>query len=98
MCSMTANMFARYVLGLNTTDLTGSFRCYKTSILTEIVPKTICKGFGFQMEIIARAETMNKKIAEVPIIFFDRIAGDSKLSFKETFNFLKMVILLYFAI
>lgn len=98
LCSMTANTFARCILGLYTSDLTGSFRCYKTSVLKEIIPKIICKGFGFQMEVIARAETMNKKIAEIPITFFDRIAGDSKLGFKETFAFLKTVILLYFAI
>jgi dolichol-phosphate mannosyltransferase len=94
--SMGANTLARYVLGISSTDLTGSFRCYKTSILKEIVPKTICKGFGFQMEMIARAELEKKKISEVPIIFYDRMAGLSKLGPMEIVNFVKTILILYF--
>lgn len=93
--SMGASSLARYVLGLNTSDLTGSFRCYRTALLKEIVPNMICKGFGFQMEVIARAEAMKMRIAEVPIIFYDRIAGNSKLGFSELYNFIKTVLMLY---
>lgn len=96
--SIGANTLAQYVLGLSSTDLTGSFRCYKTSLLRELIPKITCKSFGFQMEIIARAELMGKRIAEVPIIFYDRVAGESKMSFKEIFNFIKTVAQLYFSI
>jgi dolichol-phosphate mannosyltransferase len=92
--SMCANSMAQYVLGLSTTDLTGSFRLYKTSVLREIVPLILCKSFGFQMEVIARAELMGKRIEEVPIVFYDRVAGESKLDAKEIINFAKTVFLL----
>lgn len=96
--SMFSNYFARNILGLSSSDLTGSFRCYKTSFLKEVVPKIICKNFGFQMEIIARAEKMNRKIAEVPIVFYDRVFGESKMCFGEIYNFFKTVLLMYFMI
>jgi dolichol-phosphate mannosyltransferase len=96
--SCTANNIAKYALGLNTSDLTGSFRLYKTSVLKEIIPQMQCQGFGFQMEIIARAEKMEYKIGECPIIFYDRAFGVSKMSIFEIFRFLNTVRMLYFTI
>lgn len=93
--SMAANNFAKYVIGLKTTDLTGSFRCYRTSVLKELLSKTTCKGFGFQMEVITRAEHMGFKIAEVPIVFYDRVAGNSKLGSGEMLMFIKTIFNLY---
>lgn len=96
--SMISNCFARSILGLKVSDLTRSFRCYKTSFLQEIAGKVICKKFGFQMEVMARAEKMNKKIAEIPIIFYDRIKGDSKMCLNEVYNLFQTIMMLYFVI
>ncbi|KAM0679785.1 dolichol-P-mannose synthesis [Glugoides intestinalis] len=93
--SMTANNLAKYIIGLKSTDLTGSFRCYRTSVLKELLSKATCKGFGLQMEAIARAEHMGLKIAEIPIVFHDRIAGNSKLGSSEMLMFLKTIFNLY---
>lgn len=41
--------------------------------------KMISKGYVFQMEVITRASRLNCKIGEVPIVFVDRIYGQSKL-------------------
>lgn len=96
--SMFSNNLTRYIIGLNTSDLTGSFRCYKTSVLRSILEKTRCKGFGVQMEIIARAEHIGASIAEYPIVFYDRMAGQSKLGMMEIIMFLKTIGMLYFTI
>lgn len=96
--STTANNIARFILGLNTFDLTGSFRLYKTDVLKELIKNVKCKRFGFQMEIIARAEYYNYKIYECPIIFYQRKAGKSKISPYEVLYFLLAVLRLYFVL
>lgn len=96
--SALANNIAKYVLNLKSSDLTGSFRCYRTEILRNILSKSSCKGFGIQLELIARAEKMKYKIAETPIVFYDRVAGDSKFGLGEIYLFLKTVLILYITV
>lgn len=48
-----------------------------------IIPTIQSKGYAFQMEIILSAQNMGYKIEEVPIIFVERIFGESKLSARE---------------
>ncbi|KAI5152167.1 dolichol-phosphate mannosyltransferase [Enteropsectra breve] len=96
--SCFANNLARYVLGLKTTDLTSSFRIYKTLLLKRICKEAKCTGFGFQMEAIARAEKAGATIKEHPITFYCRTEGESKISNKEFFLFLQCVIRLYLTI
>ena len=93
--SSCANNLARYILGLKSTDLTGSFRIYKTSILRKLIESVFSQGFGFQMEALARAEASRYKIAELPIVFYDRNTGESKISIYEIAHFLMIVIRLY---
>lgn len=93
--SSGANNLAKYTIGINASDLTGSFRLYKTVVLRSLMPKIHCKGFGFQMEIIARAEKLGYKIGEVPIIFYDRIHGESKIGAFEIILFVKAILALY---
>lgn len=96
--SSFANNFARNIIGLKTTDITGCFRLYRTEILKKLLSNSYCNGFGIQLELIARSESMKYKIGEVPITFYDRIAGMSKLQAHEIFLFLKAIITLYFVI
>lgn len=44
--------------------------------------------FVFQMEIIVRATAAKCKIGEVPIIFVDRVEGESKLGGSEITQYL----------
>mmetsp|Transcript_54637 Transcript_54637/g.90605 ORF Transcript_54637/g.90605 Transcript_54637/m.90605 type:complete len:146 (-) Transcript_54637:188-625(-) len=73
----------------NLSDLTGSFRLYKRKVLNDVIDQVISKGYVFQMEIIVRARAMGYSIAEVPIIFVDRIFGYSKLGTTEILGYLK---------
>lgn len=53
--------------------------------------QVVSKGYAFQMEIIIRAQAMDYKVKEVPIIFVDRIFGESKLGANEVLIYLKGV-------
>ena len=94
--SRGANNFAKILLNLSTSDLTGSYRLYKTTVLKSLINQASSVGYSIQMELIYYAEKNNYKITECPIIFYEREAGESKLSKKEIINFVKSVINLYF--
>lgn len=96
--SSVANNLTKYTIGLATSDLTSSFRMYSTPVLRKVLPLVRCNGFGFQMEIISRAEKMGFRIGEVPIVFYDRTAGVSKLSMMEVLMFLKALVTLYLTV
>ena len=70
-------------------DLTGSFRMYRASVFKALVPQCHSKGYAFQMEVIIRARKNGATIAEVPIVFVDRVYGSSKLGGAEIVMFLK---------
>jgi dolichol-phosphate mannosyltransferase len=81
--SKGANILADTMLRPGVSDLTGSFRLYKKSVLERIIVLTESKGYSFQMEMMVRARAMGFTVAEVPISFVDRIFGDSKLGGDE---------------
>lgn len=85
--SCGANTLTKIVLGLNVSDLTGSFRLYKRSVLSKLISMSKSKGYAFQMEMILLAEYMNYQIAEVPISFVDRFYGESKMGSDEILKF-----------
>lgn len=87
MISSGANVFTRIALGPSVSDLTGSFRLYKKSILQKLINNSKAKGYAFQMEIIVMAEQSGYKIGEVPITFVDRLYGQSKMGTEEIVRF-----------
>jgi len=89
MTSRVANFLAATMLNPSATDLTGSFRLYKKSVLEKIMPLVKSRGYVFQMEIITRAQYLGYEIEEVPITFPDRIFGESKLGPNEIVSYLK---------
>lgn len=42
------------------------------------------------MEVIVRAHDMNFSIGEVPIVFVDRLYGESKMGMNEIVQYLKV--------
>ncbi|OQS54791.1 mannosyltransferase [Ecytonucleospora hepatopenaei] len=96
--SASANIFAQTLLGIKTSDLTCSFRIYRTEVLKKLLDQTIANGFGVQVELITRAEYANYKIKEYPITFYNRMYGESKLAFKEFYQYIMNIIYLYFKI
>src|ERR1035437_5755930 len=85
--SYVASIYVRKVTGMPIMDTTAGFKCYTRKVLEAIdFNKVRLMGYGFQIEMKFTAWKMGFKIKEVPIIFTDRTAGQSKMSthiFKE---------------
>ncbi|MBI1287273.1 MAG: glycosyltransferase [Flavobacteriales bacterium] len=93
--SYYASAYVRFVTGMPIRDTTAGFKCYRRIVL-ETIPLDEVKFFGyaFQIEMKFLAWKYGFKLLEVPIIFTDRTAGESKMSsgiFKEAiFGVLQM--------
>ena len=85
--SYLANIYARIITGLKVYDLTSGFKCIKTEVLRKInIDKIKSEGYSFQIEVNCLCYNKNYKISEVPIIFYDRTIGKSKMSKKIIFE------------
>lgn len=87
--SYFASTYVRLVTRMPIRDATAGFVCYKKIVL-ETIPlnKVDFIGYGFQIEMKFLTWKYGFKITEVPIIFTERVRGQSKLSvgiFKEAF-------------
>ncbi len=87
--STGANFVARYIAGIKVSDVTTGYRLYKKDAINNLCLNELkAKNYSFQLEILARAARKNLKIGAIPIVFYDRKRGKSKLSKKEIFSFL----------
>lgn len=85
--SWLANRFARFVLGVKGNDLTSGYRAYRREILESIKLDQIrSNGYSYLVEMLYWTQRKKARIAEIPIIFFDRTRGESKISRKEIFK------------
>ncbi len=79
--SRGGSMFARIVLGLRPSDLTGGFKAWRSSTLAAVPFDGVhAGGYVFQIEMTYRASRAGARIREVPITFRDRRVGQSKMS------------------
>lgn len=79
-----ANALARSILGLNARDCTSGYRCYRADLLRQLDLDAIrSDGYSCLMELLAVCQRRGAKIREIPIVFVDRRAGQSKISTKE---------------
>ena len=99
--SYCASIYARIVTGIPVKDSTSGFVGFKSEVLKSIDLKSILfNGYAFQIELKFKAFKNNYKIKEIPIIFKDRIYGDSKMSgsiiFEAIFGLIKLKFLSFF--
>jgi dolichol-phosphate mannosyltransferase len=81
--SRGGGLYSKIILGSHINDLTGGFKCWKSSLLKKIqLDKVTSNGYSFQIEMNHLAEKSGAKILELPIIFTDRDNGKSKMSGK----------------
>lgn len=79
--SRWGNRYACFVLGMSIHDATAGYRAYDAATLVTIdVLTTRAKGYGFQIETAYRISRAQRTLVEVPIIFTDRVRGQSKMS------------------
>lgn len=73
--------YARTLLGLPFQDLTGGFKVWRAQTLANIdLPSIQSEGYAFQVETTYRAHRNQARIREEPIVFADRLSGNSKMS------------------
>ncbi len=79
--SIGANLYARVVTGLPLADSTGGFKCFRASVLEAIpLDEVRSNGYAFQIEMSFRAWRKGFRVLEIPIIFTDRVEGESKMN------------------
>ena len=79
--SYFAGYYVRMVTGMPFSDTTAGFKCYRRKVLETITLDNIrFMGYAFQIEMKFLAWKYGFRIAEVPIIFADRVRGTSKIS------------------
>jgi dolichol-phosphate mannosyltransferase len=79
--SYCANVYARMITGLNISDCTGGFKCFRRKVLESIdLDRIKSDGYSFQIEMNYRCVERGFRVGELPIIFIDRHAGMSKMS------------------
>ena len=87
--SYFASMYVRLITSMPIADTTAGFVCYSRKVLSTIpLDKIKFVGYAFQIEMKFVAWKYGFKLVEVPIIFTERVRGESKLSpgiFKEAF-------------
>ncbi|HUF35934.1 MAG TPA: polyprenol monophosphomannose synthase [Gemmatimonadales bacterium] len=79
--SLGANQYARWITGLPLTDSTGGFKCFRRRVLEAIdLERVRSNGYSFQIEMSFRAWKKGFRLREVPIVFTDRVEGQSKMN------------------
>lgn len=79
--SYFANVYARKILGFPVRDSTGGFKCFRVSALRTLDLNAIhSDGYSFQIEVTYKLFCKKFRIKEIPIVFVDRTAGQSKMS------------------
>ncbi len=79
--SRAANGYAGLVLRMPYRDSTSGFVAWKSHVLAAVdFPNIAAQGHAFQIELKYRAHRLGFALVEVPIVFWDRVVGDSKLS------------------
>ena len=83
MISQGGSLYARSILGLPVRDLTGGFKCFRREVLLALdLDQVECTGYAFQIELTYRTIQHGFRVKEIPIIFFEREAGRSKMNKK----------------
>ena len=79
--SYYASKYVRMITGMKIHDTTAGFVCYRREVLETIeLDKIQFKGYAFQIEMKFTAKMCGFAIQEVPIIFINRVLGESKMS------------------
>lgn len=85
--SAFANRYTRALLRLPVRDCTSGYRCYAREVLETVDPfDTRASGYSFLEEMVWRVHRAGFRIAEIPIVFEDRLAGASKISHVEVYR------------
>ena len=78
--SYGASIYTRFITGIPVYDTTGGFKCFKRTTLEALdLDNIISNGYSFQLELNYKIWVKGFKIKEVPIVFYERKNGQSKM-------------------
>ena len=73
--------YARILLGIPVQDLTGGFKAWQSAVLEYLLGRSIdARGYGFQIQMTYEAMLAGYRVREIPIVFHERVRGESKMS------------------
>ncbi len=79
--SRGGSAYARVILGVPVSDLTGGFKLFHRRVLEAIDLENVhADGYGFQIELTYKAVRAGFTVKEVPILFRERSGGSSKMT------------------
>ena len=79
--SRGGSAYTRSILHLPVKDPTTGFKCFRREVLDAVDLNTVTTtGYAFQIELTYRAWKLGFRIKEVPIVFYERENGRSKMS------------------
>ena len=75
------NLYTRLVSGVRLKDPRSGYKGFRREVLEGIGLEGLrSRGFVFQTEVASRCQQLGCRVIEVPIVFYDRKAGRSKMS------------------
>jgi dolichol-phosphate mannosyltransferase len=90
--SLAGTLYVRLLTALPITDATGGFKCFRRYVLERLDLEHIkSNGYAFQIEVTYKAWLAGFKIREIPIIFYDRVIGTSKMNKKIIYEAILIV-------
>jgi dolichol-phosphate mannosyltransferase len=97
MLSKGAAFYVRVITGMPITDPTGGYKCFRRAALQALNLDAVhSNGYSFQIELTHKLWRQGYRVAEVPIIFTERVEGHSKMSGHIVSEALFMVWRLFF--
>lgn len=90
--SYLANVYTRWVTGLPVRDATGGFKCFRRRALEAVrLDRVKSDGYAFQIEMSYKCWRRGMRLREIPILFVDRRAGESKMNRRIVWEAVYMV-------
>jgi glycosyltransferase involved in cell wall biosynthesis len=80
--SRTAGLSLHLLTGIPTRDVTNSFKLYRRSFLNEVQIEST-GGFEIGMELTVKAYASGRRVVEVPSVWTDRSAGESRFDMRR---------------
>ena len=80
--SRCGNWYTGFMLGVGVRDCTSGFRAYRSEVIRSgTIADTTSNGYAFLTEVLLRLRQQGVgNFVEVPIVYVERVAGESKMS------------------
>ncbi len=95
--SLAAAKYVKIITGMPFSDPTGGYKCFRRKALESVNLATVrSNGYSFQIEMTHKIWRQGLNIAELDIVFTERVEGSSKMSWNIAWEAVWMVWRLWF--